>query len=493
MSSFELIENFFAVLYALIPVTIMLFREHPDRPQMRYFALFDPMILPDMLLFGVPILAAILGKEWFRIFFANGGFLLETMVVLAVYYAVMLLIFPLLRRCIRAEGIACLWVIPSEICYLNMLTRSNSRLLPRKWIIPLGNLNLTRVAAIWLAGFALVMIVALIRHLVFRRQILRDAIPAGEHLQQCWNRVQQDLGLERKRRQYRLVVSGSLPSPLSVGIWRRTIRVVLPDRSYSEEELELILRHEMIHILHSDSRTKLFMTFCTALCWFNPFLWLSMGKCADDLELSCDEMVLEDCEEPVRRKYADLILTAAGDDRGFTTCLSAKAESLKYRLQNVLHPGKKRRGYLVIFVCFLLLVLGMNRVGFSFGRGNVAELDREGYFRPEYLDSEFALILEDRRSGLPPTYHVTDLQALQNYISGLETCRLEGSRYAIAGDEIVFMMRVPQPDGRIKTYEVTLSEQCVMLSDLSLSGVYYFVPDGIDMEYIRSLLVPANE
>ena len=185
MSSFELVEYFFAFLYALIPVFILLSREHPDRPQMRYSALFDPMILPDMLLFGVPVLTVILGKEWFRIFFANGGFWLEIMVVLAVYYAAMLLIFPLLRRCIRAEGIACLWVIPSEICYLNMLTRGNSRLLPRKWIIPLGNLNLTRVAVIWLTGFALVMITALIRHLVFRRQILRDAVPAGEHLQQC--------------------------------------------------------------------------------------------------------------------------------------------------------------------------------------------------------------------------------------------------------------------------------------------------------------------
>ena len=39
------------------------------------------------------------------------------------------------------------------------------------------------------------------------------------------------------------------------------------------------------------SRGQLAFAFCTALCWFNPFLWIAMRKSAEDLELSCDELI----------------------------------------------------------------------------------------------------------------------------------------------------------------------------------------------------------
>ena len=98
------------------------------------------------------------------------------------------------------------------------------------------------------------------------------------------------------------------------------------------------------------------MVFCTAMCWFNPLMWVAMRKSADDFELSCDESVLLAQPQPVRRQYAELLLKTAGDERGFTTCLSARAASLRYRLTRVLHPKKTSEGTLML-TCFMFLFM----------------------------------------------------------------------------------------------------------------------------------------
>ena len=54
--------------------------------------------------------------------------------------------------------------------------------------------------------------------------------------------------------------------------------------------------------------------------------------------------------------YAELILSTAGDARGFSTCLSASARGLRYRLRSIVKPEKKRRGILLLSALSFLLV-----------------------------------------------------------------------------------------------------------------------------------------
>ena len=62
-----------------------------------------------------------------------------------------------------------------------------------------------------------------------------------------------------------VVRSDAVTTPLSIGLYNRTTRIVLPMREYTQEELSLILRHEIIHISRGDPEAKLFLTFCTAM------------------------------------------------------------------------------------------------------------------------------------------------------------------------------------------------------------------------------------
>ena len=152
------------------------------------------------------------------------------------------------------------------------------------------------------------------------------------------------------------MISPAVRTPLIVGLLRDELVLVLPERDYSEEELRLIFRHELVHLQREDVWLKCFMLFCTAMRWFDPLLWLAMRRAAEDAELSCDETVMARAGAAERRLYAELILSTAGDARGFSTCLSASARGLRYRLRSIVKPEKKCAGILLLSLLSFLLV-----------------------------------------------------------------------------------------------------------------------------------------
>ena len=76
---------------------------------------------------------------------------------------------------------------------------------------------------------------------------------------------------------------------------------VLPTNHYTLDELQLIFRHELRHIQRQDGDTKAFLAFYRAFCWFNPLVWMASKKASEDIELSCDEMVLYNADEAKER------------------------------------------------------------------------------------------------------------------------------------------------------------------------------------------------
>lgn len=286
-----------------------------------------------------------------------------------VYYALLLPLLPWLRRHISARTCGFLWLVPNFL----YLTFYSGLQMQRPTLVlhpPVGLLPL--LGWVWLAGIVLVMGWRIVSHLRFRREILRDAVPESDPaVLEIWTEEQHLAGFHKTP--YRLVRSPAIQTPLSIGFWKRSIRVVLPQRSYTTEELSLVLRHELVHIGRADACNKLFLTFCTALCWFNPLMWMAMRRSAEDFELSCDETVLLDADTPTRRRYAELLLTTGGDQRGFTTCLSSSAQSLRYRLKAVLSPAKRSLGALALMAAILLVTLPYGIVTFAWDSGTMED------------------------------------------------------------------------------------------------------------------------
>ena len=66
-------------------------------------------------------------------------------------------------------------------------------------------------------------------------------------------------------------------SPFIMGFVRPVI--VIPAGIYSDSELELVLRHEMIHYLERDSQVKLLLTFLTCIFWLESADICSTKQC----------------------------------------------------------------------------------------------------------------------------------------------------------------------------------------------------------------------
>lgn len=408
-------------------------------------------------------------------FFSYGGLFLHV----SLYYLVLLALMPHLRDRISARTCAMLWVIPNVL----YLTTYSTFTPPRPWlIIPLPGHGWTLLLWVWLVGLVGVLAVHIVQHLRFRRQILSPAVPATDPLTRyIWEEALKEAGFRNPK--YQLVISPEVKTPLSIGLLPRCTRVVLPTRSYTREELYWVIRHEVIHLARQDSWSKFFLLFCTAICWFNPLMWVAMKRCAQDLELSCDETVLLFAHQSQRKEYAALLLNTAGDARGFTTCLSASAATLRRRLEQVLSPATRSSGAFLAGLLFFLLAISYGWMTVSYGTAPAAQVLYSGGNSAQYQVKGIHLSPPHAQEENTP-YTLTDPQAFQNYLSGLSLSRLAGN-YNFPDQDFSCFLFGPD-NGKL----IVISHQVMEVTELGpgAASTYYYLPQGVDWDYLTSLL-----
>lgn len=403
------------------------------------------------------------------------GFCFGVFLHICLYYLLLLPALPLLRRHISARACAVLWMLPNYL-YLTQMTFMS---LPGpRWVIEVPTALVWTLFLVWLAGFLGVLGWKTLSHLTFRRGILRDASPVIDpQILTLW---QQEVDAARfVRPKFRLVTSPNVQTPLSVGLFKRSIRVVLPQRDYTPQELTLIFRHELIHIGREDSWNKFFLVFCTAMCWFYPPMWAAMKRSAEDLELSCDETVLLEAGEEIRRQYADLLLRTAGDERGFTSCLSASADALHYRLKSVVSPVKKPSGALAVALSFFLLCISCGYVAPAYGEDTGAEL----IYQSHPLEASFLRSIRWKNDPYDAQLLCTDEEVLHRYLASLPMKRVAGN-YTFQSEEKYLVLLLDTPQG---IQGVSLCDNSVRLSPLygrSIVSSYYYLPESPDWDVL---------
>jgi len=375
-----------------------------------------------------------------------------------------MVLLPHLRKRFSSRICAILWIIPN---YLYVFTTMGMDLSMPLWIIPLPGLAPELLCVIWLTGFVAVLGWNMVSHLRFRRMLRKSSRRVTDAtMLRLWGEAQIHAGIVKsgdpQTRYIPLVWSEKVNTPLAVGLIRTCMDMVMPVRNYSEEELAMIFHHEAIHIGREDSWTKFFLVFCTAMCWFNPLMWVAMRRCAEDVELSCDETVLLDADDVQKKQYAQLLLKTAGDDRGFTTCLSATGQSMRYRLRQVMETSPKRLGLVMAAGAAVLLFMTCGALTFAYDYGTVSEVILEGEpaAHLQYIDTDLV-------PGQVPVASVED--DLYQYLSQLQIHRRSGA-YEDDGSRHRVAIRYDSPNVRI------------MLSDRQLS-VFYFSPKGREERY----------
>ncbi|MCM1090257.1 MAG: hypothetical protein NC092_13305 [Butyrivibrio sp.] len=164
------------------------------------------------------------------------------------------------------------------------------------------------------------------------------------------------LGLKRSLRtavrlEGNLWQSERVVSPFIMGIVRP--RIYLPF-SIQESELTYVLAHERSHIRHGDHVIKPFAFALLAVYWFQPLVWVAFILLCRDMELACDERVVQSLGAKERKEYAESLLALSVRGNVISACPVAFGEvEVKGRIREILNYKKPGFwvGLLAVAVC----------------------------------------------------------------------------------------------------------------------------------------------
>lgn len=152
-----------------------------------------------------------------------------------------------------------------------------------------GAQAMSLAAAVWLTVGGALAGCSLVQYTVLRRK-LREAVPyRGE-----------------------VYLSDSIATPFVMGVIAP--KIYLPSDT-PKAERRFIIAHERHHLHRGDPLWKLLGYLALCVHWFNPLVWLAFFLGGKDMEMSCDEAVLNRLGEDIRADYSQALLRLATHKR----------------------------------------------------------------------------------------------------------------------------------------------------------------------------------
>lgn len=221
----------------------------------------------------------------------------------------------------------------------------------------------------WLAGAALMAAYFTVFYVRARRRF-RCSSPDNTPAVRRW------LAGQWLHRPLEVRQSALVSSPLTYGILRPVI--LLPGDMERDDETALtcILTHEYIHIRRFDSVAKL--VFAAVLCvhWFNPLAWAMYVLANRDLELSCDERVMDTLGGREKASYA---LTLINMEEARSRCFSLYNHFSKLAIEERIEAimKYKKASVLALALAVALVVGATTAFAASAAPSSQEDLDRK--------------------------------------------------------------------------------------------------------------------
>lgn len=211
--------------------------------------------------------------------------------------------------------------------------------------------------AIWLIGFVFSIGRYAYSYIRFRKMLKRWGTEfQDEEVMAQLRAVQQEMGVKSRIRLLHYPMS---QSPMLLGF--RDILIVLPELDYTEEELQLIFKHELTHYKHRDVLINLLGIFAKSLHWFNPVVRFACRETQEAGEMYCDYDVLSSRDTEYRTFYGETILTMIDRSKktpiALTTCFYSDKFNLKRRIVGIMDNRLPKRFLSAAFVVAVPLLL----------------------------------------------------------------------------------------------------------------------------------------
>lgn len=185
---------------------------------------------------------------------------------------------------------------------------------------------------LWLAGMTVMVAISVINYIRLRKS-LRFAVRKEDNIWQC----------------------ETVRSPFLVGVVKPKIYIPY---GLDEQTESYILAHENYHLKRCDHVVKLFAYALLTVHWFNPLCHLAFRLMNRDMEMSCDEHVLNRNEIPTTQYSLSLLTIATNRRFPVATPLAFAETGVKERMINVLNWKKPKKwvSVVAVLVCVILLI-----------------------------------------------------------------------------------------------------------------------------------------
>lgn len=210
-------------------------------------------------------------------------------------------------------------------------------------------------AIIWFAGTFLCAVFFTYGYVRCLRTF-RTSLPVQNAFAAQW------LAEHRLKRPVCVRQSDRVSTPLTYGIFRPVILMPKGTDWENRQQLEYVLLHEYMHIRHYDAALKFAAVLALCLHWFNPAVWLLYALVNQDIELACDECVVQQSGENAKQAYAMTLISMEAKKSGLAfLCNCFGRNAIEERIRMIMKMKKYSR--LAVFaaaalVCGAAVVFG---------------------------------------------------------------------------------------------------------------------------------------
>lgn len=246
---------------------------------------------------------------------------------------------------------------------------------------------------VWLATACTFLFIHYRNYTKFRRWCIGQIhVVQEEAVRESFREAALETGLGEGRTGFLYRAEG-IREPFVMG-FRRPI-LLLPEQEFGPGVLKFIFLHECCHIRQRDTLYKLFWLFMRSLLWFQPLIYLLAALGSRDVEVACDEAVVEGRDMAARKEYGSALLECLrqGRERGRrdSAYFYHGKRLLKARISAIMKEDRKWDALAYVGIAVLLLDLGLNfcRLGeilyqrFQAGREETLTSIYEGYELPD--------------------------------------------------------------------------------------------------------------
>ena len=256
----------------------------------------------------------------------------QSLLTASFHGSIVILAVILLRLLLRKtpkKYICFLWMLAGIRLLMPIPVTSRFSLQPQGLTIPVPINPTAGLLLLWAAVAAVIGLVSVISYTRLQRQV-RDAVkvPGG------WE-------------------SDKIETAFVLGFVKPKIYI---PTGMSQDTKRQILSHERTHLEKGDHWIKMIGFIALALHWFNPLVWIAYVLLCKDIEIACDQRVVQFMELDERKAYSSALLQCSTNRVHYAACPVAFGEvSVKYRIKSALNYRKPG---------FWISLLGVAAVGF---------------------------------------------------------------------------------------------------------------------------------